>query len=67
MIPSSSNDLGPLLAEAFEFRFAPAGVSEYVMVSSRLGCFFVFTSHNLALSPQLCSSVLDVLLKVQGV
>jgi len=53
--------------EAFEFRFGPEGVSEYVMVSSRLGCMFVFTSHNRIWSPQLCSGVLDILLKVQRV
>ncbi len=67
MIASSSNDLGPLVAEAFEFRLAPGGVSEYVMVSSRLGYIFVFTSHGKVFSPQLCKSVLDVLLKVRRV
>jgi hypothetical protein len=64
MIDSSSKDLGPC-AEAFEFRLAPEGVSEFVMVSSRLNCIFVFTSHNRVWSPQLCNSALDVLLKVQ--
>lgn len=56
-----------LVAEAFEFRFAPEGVSEYVMVSSRLGCMFVFTSHKKVWSPQLCNGVLDILFKVRGV
>ncbi len=56
-----------LVAEAFEFRLAPEGLSEYVMVSSRLGCMFVFSSHNRIWSPQLCSGALDVLLKVQRV
>jgi len=54
-----------ICAEVFEFRLAPAGVSEFVMVSYRFGCMFVFTSHNKVFSPQLCDGVLDILLKVK--
>jgi len=67
MISTSSTNLDSLFAEVFEFRLAPDGVSEYVMVSARKGCMFVFTSHNRVWSPQLCNGVLDILLKVQRV
>lgn len=54
-----------LSPELFEFRLAPEGESEFVMLSYSIGCFFVFTSHERLMSPQLCDSVLDVLLKVK--
>ncbi len=53
--------------EGFEFRLGPNGVSEYVMVSYGLGCFFVFTSHRQLWSPELCDGVLDILCKVSRV
>lgn len=62
MIPSSSNERDPLSPESFEFRLAPDGVSEFVMVSHKLDCFFVFTSHERIFSPHLCDDVLDVLI-----
>jgi len=64
VIPSSSNDLGPFSPECFEFRLAPDGVSEYVMSSYCLGVWFVFTSHERVMSPQMCDCVLDVLCKL---
>lgn len=63
MIPSSSNERGPFSPEGFEFKLAPDGVSEFVMVSYSLGCFFVFTSHQRVFSPKLCQGVLDILIK----
>jgi hypothetical protein len=64
---SSSNVLGRLSPEVYEFRLAPAGVSELIMVSPCLSCIFVFTSHNQVWSPQVCDGVLDILLKIRGV
>ncbi len=64
MIPSSSNERGPFSPEGFEFRLAPEGVSEFVMVSYCLGCCFVFTSHQRLFSPELCDGVLNILCKV---
>ena len=67
MIPSSSNSRGLFDPEGFEFRLDPNGVSEFIMVSYNLGCYFVFTSHGKAFSPELCGSVLDILGKVKRV
>lgn len=64
MIPSLSNERGPLCPEVFEFRLHPLGVSEYVMVSHSLGCMFVFTPHRMIFSPKLCDGVLDIIVKV---
>lgn len=60
---SDSNDLGPLGADCFEFVYG--NLSEYVMVSCNLNAMFVFTSHGLLFSPQLCESSLDILVKVR--
>ncbi len=54
----------PVSPESFEFRLAPNGVSEFIMVSYCLDCFFVFTSHDRVFSPELCDGTLDVLLEV---
>jgi hypothetical protein len=65
MVDSSSKGLGPCAAECFEFRLAPNGESGFVMVSYNIGCMFIFTSQERLFSPQLCNSVLDILLKVK--
>ena len=63
-MPSSSNERGPFDPLLYEFRLAP-DVSEYVMVSNFLSCYFVLTSEGQVMSPKLASSVLDVLCKVR--
>lgn len=62
---SSSNERGPLEPLLYEFRLGPEGVSEYVMVSNFLGCYFVLTSEGQVMSQELAGSVLDILCKAR--
>ena len=50
--------------KGLEFRFAEFELSEHVMVSHSLGCWFFFTSGQHILSPELSNETINLLCQI---